>query len=724
VLRLTAAALVSALVAVAAAVLAAVTLRAIADPPIVEVSIPPSQIKVDSTSVTGAIRDGLPQFELHWDGQPPSAVLVDVSTGAALAAPAFSDATFAQNRNAVRFANGNATFVLARDRWSPDLRLSLRVEAVRARTWFLVWGTVASVAAMLFLVLLAAAAARRIAQRDADAARLHFAGSLVFIAIAAGTFTSLYPGAPVRVDEWTDEAAINSFAAARDNPSRFALDKLLSTPSNYAWYTPAYVHTVRAFKRLGFHYQTSLAFLGGAGALIFLFGLRRLFVQASGRADVALAAALALALVFDERVPPAGEMWSIVWIVPRTVFSAFVPWVMLLALACVRSPRRWWIPCVAATLLINIHPLSVPALVGAVLAAMFVANDEPITLRVSGAALAAVGVAVTMLPYALVFFSHYGAAPAIDAETTERALALIRASFTHVRETLVLRELMAHRIETLRILLDVAAVVLLLRARANRCVRFYAGCVAGFMLVTLVLPAVDAAAAGLLNRRPLEYELIRSIRYLDFLIVAGICVAVGSWRGTARQARVAAAVVCLCVVAGFGPAWLKTARVIAGRSRYAWRMVVMGRPDSESAAAQEVIRAVMALRSSDERVSGPIGLRQFGVPIAWTERDIAAQSYSVSEGLVEAGAVVPRAMALFARPLTDESVDQLSSILDAQLFLVRRRQLSPSLEASPRVLFRNAVYAIVCAPPRQRAADGKVGRSTAHEIVDVSTAKV
>jgi hypothetical protein len=164
--------------------------------------------------------------------------------------------------------------------------------------------------------------------------------------------------------------------------------------------------------------------------------------------------------------------------------------------------------------------------------------------------------------------------------------------------------------------------------------------------------------------------------------------------------------------------------MIAGRSRYGWRMVVMGRPDPESAAAQEVIRAMMALRSSDERVSGPIGLRQFGVPIAWTERDIAAQSYSVSSGLVESASVVPRAKAVFAHPLTDESVDQLSSILDAQLFLVRRSQMSPSLEASPRVLFRNAVYAIVRASPRQRASDGKVSKSTAHEIADVSTAKV
>jgi hypothetical protein len=715
---------VSAFVATGAAALAVVSLRAIANPPLVDVPVPSSLIKVDGQSVTGTLRSGLPPFELHWDGQPPSAVLVDISTGTILAAPAFSDATFAQNLSAVRFANGIATFVLDRRRWSPELPLSLRIEAVKPRTWFLVWGVVALFAAVALLVLAATASALRIAPRDARAARLQLVGSLAFIAIAAGTFTSLYPGAPVRVDEWTDEAAINSFAAARDDPSRFSLDKLLSTPSSYAWYTPAYVHSVRAFKRLGFHYQTSLAFFGGAGALIFLVGLRRLFMQASGRADVALAATLALALVFDEHVPPAGEMWSILWIVPRTVFAAFVPWVVLLAMACARSARRWWIPCVAAALLINIHPLSAPALVGALLAALFVSSDEPIPARLSGAVVAVLGVGLTMLPYAIVYLRHYGDAPTVDVETSRRALELIRGSFTHVREGLVVRELIAHRVETLRILLDAVAVVLLLRARPDRCVRFYVGVVVGFALVTLALPAFDAAAASFLDRRPLEYELVRSVRYLDFIVVAAICVGVGAWRGTARQARVATAVVCLCAIAALGTSWLKTARMMAGRSRFAWRMVVMGRPDPESAAAQEVIRAITALRSPDERVSGPIGLRQFGVPIAWTERDIAAQSYSVSAGLVEAGSVVPRAMAILAQPLTDASIDRLSSVLDAQLFLVRRRQLAPSLEASPRVLFRNAVYAVVSASPRQRAADDRVGRSKALEIADVSTAKV
>ena len=97
---LTGAIVVSAFVVAGAAALAVVSLRAIADPPLVDVPVPASLVNVDGTSVAGVVRDGLPPYELHWDGQPPSAVLVDVSTGTVLAAPAFSDATFAQNRSA------------------------------------------------------------------------------------------------------------------------------------------------------------------------------------------------------------------------------------------------------------------------------------------------------------------------------------------------------------------------------------------------------------------------------------------------------------------------------------------------------------------------------------------------------------------------------------------------------------------------------------------------
>ena len=64
--------------------------------------------------------------------------------------------------------------------------LVLRVEAVPPRGRFILWSGVAAVAVLAFMVL--------IALRGRG---VHLAGSLVFIAVAAGIFTSVYPGAPV-----------------------------------------------------------------------------------------------------------------------------------------------------------------------------------------------------------------------------------------------------------------------------------------------------------------------------------------------------------------------------------------------------------------------------------------------------------------------------------------------------------------------------------------------
>ena len=166
-----------------------------------------------------------------------------------------------------------------------------------------------------------------------------------------------------------------------------------------------------------------------------------------------------------------------------------------------------------------------------------------------------------------------------------------------------------------------------------------------------------------------------------------------------RQATVATAVGVVFATIAFGPGWFMTAKLIAGRTRFGWR-VETGRPDRETAAAQEAIRAVQALRARSDRVAGPVGLRQFGVPLAWTDKDVAAQSYSVSPALFEAADAMGRSHQLLQHPLTDESLAGLATLLDAQLFLLRRQQLGTALATSDRVLFENAVYAVVQVEPR------------------------
>src|SRR5689334_3922882 len=146
---------VSSIALILALTAALVNLHRISDARSVEVAVPPAAVRVDAASVSGVVHEGLPAFALHWDGQPPSAILVDKSSGIVLAASAFSEATRVQNRSAVRFTDGIVTFVLDARRWSPDARLALRVEAVEPRTWFLSWAAIAALAAVALMASIA-----------------------------------------------------------------------------------------------------------------------------------------------------------------------------------------------------------------------------------------------------------------------------------------------------------------------------------------------------------------------------------------------------------------------------------------------------------------------------------------------------------------------------------------------------------------------------------------
>jgi hypothetical protein len=694
--------LASALLLVALVVAVGVALsnlRAIADAPLVDIAVPTAALQADGELLRGELYDGLPPYELHWDGQPPAAVLVDAARGTVLAAAAFSDESFAQNRNAVRFTSGRVHFVLDARRWTAaGSSLILRCEAVRPRGRFVLAALTALGLAAALLVLFAVRrhGACPIVERRARLRRN--AEAVVFLLIGAAVFATCYPGVPVRVTDVSDQANINSFAAALDHPERFTRDRLLSNPDHFSWYTPGYIGLIRGFRRVGFHYATGEAFIGAVLTLILLFGFRRLFVTVTGSPTFAFVAALGLGLMFDEKMPPAGEYWSILSVTPRMLFTALVPWTLLVAIRCAPSSRRWWIASGLAGLLFHVHPLSAPVLVGAILVAFVVASDEPLTARVRGAALASAAALVTMVPYIVVYVMRYRQTVDVDPAITARTLEIIRPIYSDLQPWRLLRDLLVYRVTSFRILLDAAALALLLARRPfDQASRFYVGLAAGFLLVTFGIPAVDGVAAGYLDRRPFQFEMARGVRFLDLFTVGALALVMRDWRAGRRVGRAFVIGVTACALLSLGPGWFHTFWSMAGRGRLSWR-ILHGRPDAGSGAAMEVIRALQALRVGDARVSGPVGLREFDVPIAWVWKDVIALSYSSSRGLLESAETTARAQPLLATTVTEHSLAELSSILDAQIFLLRRRQVDAPLARSPRVLFVNDVYAIVHAP--------------------------
>src|SRR4051812_171417 len=629
---------------VGAVALTAVSLRRIAVAPTIDVAVPSSAVRIDGDLVRAEVRGALPDYQLPWEGQPPLAVLVDRDSGNVLAAAVFSDASFARSRNAVRFTPAGARIVFDARRWSPGAPLVLRCEAVPPRTRFYI---AAAAALTLFATLLVLLAVHKWWQSPPDGRsriRAGAAEATLFLLIAAGTFASMYPGTPVRVSDISDEANLNSFAAALDHPERFVRDAMLSDPSNFAWYIPAYVGLIRVVGKLGFHYDSAHAFLGAGIAALLLFGLRRLFREVTHDRRFALAAALSLALMHEGDLP-AGESWGLLGALPRALFVAVLPWILLLAIRCAASPRRWWIALAAAGLVMQLYPLSAPALVAALLIAFVAASDAPMKARLAGGALGAAAAAATMLPYVIVYTLRYQRTVDADPSISAQAIQIVRNTSTQLEVRGVLHSLMMFRLRSLRFLLDGLAIALLLRRRFDRPFRFYLGLAAGFLIVTIVVPLVDGTIAAHVGRRPYETELIRSLRLLDVFLIGALALAVRERWPAGRSGRVLAAAGLVCAILTFGPGWATTIHAMAGRSRLSWR-IVHGQPDRPTRAAQEAVRAIQALRRPDERVMGPVGLRQFDIPLGWVVKDAILLTSAPSRALIICGDVLDR-----ARPL-------------------------------------------------------------------------
>ena len=169
----------------------------------------------------------------------------------------------------------------------------------------------------------------------------------LFFGIASLNFAIHYPG------DWAslpfvqgDASNIASFAAALEQPELFHYDKLLGNPHHFDWYTPGFIWIVRLTARAGFHYTTTFAFVGFVATWMALLGYDRLLTFPSGSRLFGLLASVGLWL-FD-RSYPSLENWSFFTMLPRSLLSACLPYLILATIHFVRRPGRWWIPAVLA----------------------------------------------------------------------------------------------------------------------------------------------------------------------------------------------------------------------------------------------------------------------------------------------------------------------------------------------------------------------------------------
>lgn len=716
--------------ALVSGVLAAVEFRSLRH--IITVDIPLSQAELtqQSDSICGQFRGGLPKFRLRWDGEPPRAWLADRQTGEALAPPLMLDSSLSLNQRGVlwksdgdcRFAVDRATYSVLGD------NLVLRAEKLGNRSTFYTWSLAAVICALVAFVCVQQARIRSTPLAFRGAVQWDEARSMTFVLISLVSVLAFFPGHPVPHMSG-DPANIHSFAAALSEPTTFASDAVLSDPSNFKWYTPLYVKLVQAFGLMGFHYATSRAFLVLISSLAGLFGYYYLFRLVSRSAAFAFVATLGL--WFLKAHYPPNENWGPMLVLPRTVYGAFLPWVALFALRLLSKPQWWWLPAAASGFLFYVHPVSSPALSGAILMGLVFGGPGKWWQRLGWGTLGGIATLAIMLQYVMVYASKYSGTVVTDPNLTQQAFEIARERFApgYLEPLVFYRDLLIYLTVTPRYWLGFAALCALCRyRRGTLATRVSIGMSLGFAIVTCLIPTLDVIVSSRMGRLPFQIDLIRNLRYLDVWLLGMVGALVREvnrpeWgRRWALQFKIAvtrflnprevswrlapsAAVIWVSLF--FVPSFVVSCYQLG---EFTWdnMTILAGRPKGTLAEQIEAFRAVRTMRQSTEVVGGTFFLRQMHIPVAYNNKDLGVLAYSSPAGLVTAKNVLRQSAERLEWPLDQAVAVDQAAILVADILLLPRSEMAPSLARSNRVLFQNASHVLVRLDPQQIIARRKV----------------
>lgn len=685
-----------------------------------QVDLPLSQTeyRAEGELVIGRVTQGMPKFHLWWDGEPPQATLVVANTGEVIGPSLMLETSLSLNaRGTLWLKDGDCRYVLDRrtfDAYGPD-GLALRAEKIPSRIQFYIYALLSvgaafgAVIAMLIVRLSSAPTFQR-SYIFWDNLRI-----LTFVLLSAFSVMVFYPGHPV-AHMSGDPANIHSFAAGLSAPADFQQDAVLSDQRNFAWYTPLYVKTVQLFGWLGFHYATSRAFLALISALLGLFGYYRLFKLISRSCLFGFLASLAI--FFLKAHYPPNEDWGPILVLPRTVYSAMLPWVAWLGLKLLLRPSLWWVAAAASGLLFYVHPVSSPALTGALLTGYAWGGKSPWWMRLFWSGLGAVAALAVMYPYVKTYTQKYEGTVVSNPETVAQAFEISRERFApgYLEPLVFYRDLFVFLVTSPRYWFGIAGLVALLwYRRRSLASRVAVGMTVGFVIVTCLIPTTDVLVAQRLGRLPFQIDLIRNLRYLDvwLLGIIGACVREFGRPGTLRdwtidlqlastrylgkrqlklQGTWVLAIVWL--LACYTPSVFRSSYRMAEFS-YDNLTILVGKPKGELAEDIEAFRAIHELRHAREVVGGTFHLRQIHIPVAYNDKDLGILAYSSPEQLIQAKNTLTSAAEARKWPMSEVGAVKQGSILNAQILLLDRPLITTALARSPRTLFQNSRHAIV-----------------------------
>ena len=313
-----------------------------------------------------------------------------------------------------------------------------------------------------------------------------------------------------------DGGNIASYAAAQAHPAWFTNDAALGSSNNTGIYATIHIPLINLLVRFTGDYGLAYAWLVLPETFLQLLGFYILGrVLFKNRFWAFLLAFLTAMMVINLGL---GEIWGM-WqdALPRVTFQSLLPFLLALVLVWKDRPGRWPWLMVFAGLLVYVHPISAPAWGLAVWLSLWILLPKTWSWKRRLLVMLALGLLflVVLVPYAITYLSYNIRGQTADYNTVMTVLQ--NYSPADLLNPLKILEFFITDTSR-RLLLPLALVGFVatwLLAKGDRTpIKVVLLWMAGLVLVSFLIPALERVIENRLHILPIETELVRNFRYL------------------------------------------------------------------------------------------------------------------------------------------------------------------------------------------------------------------
>ncbi len=504
-----------------------------------------------------------------------------------------------------------------------------------------------------------------------------------------------------------DAANIASMAAAHDHPERFKLDPVFGGNSGIAYYRSDLLLVLRAMRKYFGDYGTILALLVVPLLAIQIIG--NYFLGSLLLKDHTASVVLSILLLIPISLP-GGEYWGLYpQAVPRNVFGAFLPWLLVLLILLQNRPAMWFVPTILLALMMRIHQLSGIAWALIVLILFLICYPRQWETRKKIQLVVLLSAALLIIssePYlaflqnSILSLPYPGSNPALS--TTRKFFAAFESPVRFLGETafacspFLLCSLAVFWTQTFR--------------HNNELRRLTWSWLLGVMLIAVVFPAAEYKIAGIFGFTPLEKNFARNCRFLiPLAILLSTVVLVDLTRLLTqrtkflRRAFVLPVLALVLVLFTVDKLWLRVA--IGKQENDILTREVGSRTDDF-----ELLNWIR-LNTNDSAVFMPLikefmigqAIRYYALrPLAFSPRDVAHLAYSSSRHTERTLRLVEMSFDFTFRRLPAKELQSVFNSLLAEThadYVVINSSASEDVTGSFPIVYSNQTYSVLQTNP-------------------------